>query len=61
MICIYGRYAATLLEQVGTCIHLGPGNPNVYKEVGSPKVFNQVEYIYIYIYTYIHMCTHIHK
>ena len=27
----------------GTCVHLGPGNPNVHKEVGNPKVFNQVE------------------
>ena len=38
-----GRYAATQPERVGTCIHLGPGNPNVHKEVGNPKVFNQVE------------------
>ena len=30
------------LSGVGTCIHLGPGNPNIHKEVGNPKVFNQV-------------------
>ena len=38
-----GTIRSYLLVQVGTCIHLGPGNPNVHKEVGNPKVFNQVE------------------
>ena len=34
-----GRYAPIQLGWEGTCIHLGPGNPNVHKEVGYPKVF----------------------
>ena len=32
-----------LLSRKRACIHLGPGNPNVHKEVGNPKVSNQVE------------------
>ena len=38
-----GTIRTDLLSREGACIHLGPGNPNVNKEVGSPKVFNQVE------------------